>query len=74
VINLDAVVSVSAGEEQEGFVCRVRYRVPGTAGVEDGFAFEKFVGDDAEKIFKYLVDCSRCVDLSQWIEWTPHHV
>ncbi len=54
--HLEAVASVSAGEEDgEGFVTTVRYQVPGEKGIESGLAFEKFTGDDALSLYKYIV-------------------
>jgi hypothetical protein len=68
IINLDAVASISAGQDAGGFVFCVRYLVRGKEGEECGLASEKFTGDDAHALYKFFTDSSRCVELRDWMK------
>ena len=67
VINLDAVASISAGDDSGTFILCIRYAVRGQEA-EDGLAFQRFSGDEAMGLYKYLTDPSRCVDLREWVQ------
>jgi len=70
VINLDAVASVSAGQDDDRFVTVVLYLPPAIKGSADesGLAFERFEDDDAHALYKFFTDPSHCLDLHDWAD------